>query len=51
MKTLLCDLCGKKRHCRHLVLIDYSQDGGWLEDGVYCTECEQKIVNFMTGDE
>lgn len=42
-----CYRCGKKRECRHLVLTDYSEDGGWVEDGMYCRECENAIAEFM----
>jgi len=47
MKVLKCYRCGKERECRHLVLNDYSPDGGWVEDGMYCNECENAIADFM----
>jgi len=47
MKTLNCNRCGRKKKCRHLVLQDYSTDGGWVEDGMYCQNCENAIVEFM----
>ena len=44
-----CYFCGKVKQCRHLVLIDYSGGGGWVEDGMYCKDCETKLANYMSG--
>jgi len=47
MKILKCYRCGEKKECRHLVLNDYSKNGGWVEDGMYCNESENAIAEFM----
>ena len=47
MKITNCYRCGKERECRHLVLVDYSEEGGWIEDGMYCSDCENAIAEFM----
>jgi len=46
-----CEKCGKDKKCRHLVLNDYSPDGGWIEDGMYCQKCEDAIADFMNNHE
>ena len=47
-KITKCKRCGKVKECHHIVLSDYSNNCGWIEDEMLCEECEEAVAKFMS---